>query len=608
MTNELHHEVRCLPQKPGVYVFSDDKKKILYIGKAKKLKNRVKSYFQKNRELTPSKQFMVSKIASIDFTVTDTENEALLLETSLIQKHKPPYNIMLKDDKYWQYIVIDKSGIWTQLKTVRRPEFNKKSDNVYFGPYTSGQAVKETIRTIKKIFPICLKPPREATPKNPKPCFNYHLGRCAGPCMGSVSPEDYSTVFDEIKQFIQGSRSDLIAKLKHKMKSHSDRQNFEAAGRVRDQIIALEKLDNKQKVVINTTLPIDIASTFYDGCNVSVNLFKIRDRKLTDKINTIIKNPHLTECEILEAFLEKYYSSTTDTPKQIIVGNKSRIQKTVLNIPITVAMRGKKAQLIKMGAINAKEYLDKKINNLVLPIKKNKSALNELKHALSLKKVPYRIETYDISNIYGKFAVGAMVVMENGLMKSSDYRKFKIKTLNTPDDPRMMAEMLERRLLHIVAKHSKNEISNKPTKNHGFDRVPDLIVIDGGRTQLNASLKILNKLGLRIPIIGLAKREEEIYTTNNDKLIKLDKSSLALKLLMLGRDEAHRFGITYHRATRNKASLESVLDTIPGIGQKTRSVLLKEFGSVDKIKSAPAHKLNNLIGPHKTSLIRKNIY
>ncbi len=591
----LNLTVEALPKNTGVYVFRDFKKKILYIGKAKNLKNRIRSYFRESADLSPAKHIMVGKIASIETTVTDNENEALLLETSLIQKHKPPYNIMLKDDKYWQYIVIDNEGPWKRLNTVRRPDFKKDSDTVYFGPYTSGRAVKETLRLIKKTFPICLKLPKSANPKKKYPCFNRHLNRCPGPCVGEITPEDYALLFGDIKRFLAGSRIELVRELEDHMTRHSESHNFESAARIRDQINALKKLDLKQKVVLQTDETLDIVSVYRDERLVAVNVFKVRDGKLLDKFNTTIKDTFHTDGEIIEAFLSRYYLATEDLPNTIIVGEKLPSSNAILDIPVTVSMRGKKAQLLKLGINNAREYLNQKqtfFDKNKRTTAEAEKALTELKAILKLSSLPHRIETYDISNIHGKHAVGAMVACENGTMKKTDYRKFRIKILNTPDDPGMMAEMLERRVKRFSS------------RDKSFSRKPDIIVIDGGRAQINASKQVLKKHGYdTIPIIGLAKKEEKIYTPDKKYAILLPKKSPALNVLKHGRDEAHRFGLNYHRSTRSSKTMESELDEINGIGPVTRKKLRKAFGSIEFIKKASKDDLIRIIGRNKADVL-----
>jgi excinuclease ABC subunit C len=596
----LYNKIKNLPQKPGVYQFFQNKEKILYIGKATNLKNRIRSYFQAAdradktlinadnlkpaKDLTPAKQRMVSQIANLEYTITDNEREALLLETNLIKKHKPPYNVILKDDKYWQYLILDYSHDWPDIYSSRRPDF-KKNKIIYFGPYTSGYAVKETLRLIKKIFPVCLKLPKNKSAR-PSPCFNYHLGRCLGPCVGKATSEQYSKVFDDIKKFITGNQTKLTKKLKIKMATFSQTKHFEAAGRIRDQIKALQKLEHRQKVVLNNNDSIDIISLYKEADKAAINLFKVRQGKLLDKFNSLVKTKEATDEEIVESFIEQYYTATTDLPQKIFTSYKLSFN-TVLNISIQQTLKGKKMQLVKLGTINAREYLLQRetfFDRSARLTASKQQALRELRDELKLPKHPHRIETYDISNIQGTLAVGSMVVFVDARAKKSEYRRFKIKLKHTPDDQAMMREVIQRRL--------KNKWQR-----------PDLIVVDGGITQLNAAATEIKKAKTKIPVISLAKKEEEIYMANK-KILKLSKRSLALQLLQQSRDEAHRFAIAHYRLRHKKQTLASGFDSLPGIGPKTQNLLKKKYKTLAQAKKASLKELTKLIGQQKAKIIK----
>ena len=594
MFKYLQQKLTTLPSKPGVYQFFNDKEKILYIGKAKSLKSRVRSYFTKSSDLTPAKQRMVSQIANLEYTITDNETEALLLETSLIKSHQPPYNVILKDDKYWQYIVLDYSDAWPQIYSSRRPDFakattgqpnfRKKSYLQYFGPYTSGYAVKETLRLIKKIFPVCLKLPKGKARSSA--CFNYHLGRCLGPCVGQTTPEEYAKIFDDIKKFITGNKAQLTKHLKAKMTNFSHTRHYEAAGRIRDQINALQKLASRQKVILNNNENIDIISLHREGRLAAINLFKVRQGKLLDKFNSIVKAGQACDEEIIESFIEQYYTVTCDLPQKIFSSYKLAFSQ-ILKIPVKQTIKGKKQQLAKLGKTNAQEHLKQQetfFDRSTRLAASRKKSLAELKDILKLSKFPKRIETYDISNIQGTLAVGSMVVFVNGQAKKSEYRRFKIKLKQTPDDVAMMREVIERRLKNNWQK-------------------PDLIVVDGGMTQLNAAVREIKKAKAKIPVIALAKKEEEIYLTNK-KTLKLAKRSPVLQLLQQGRDEAHRFAITHYRSRHSKKTLISAFDSLPGIGPKTQNKLLKKYKTLAQAKKTSLEELTRLIGQHKAKIIK----
>jgi excinuclease ABC subunit C len=590
MTKSLPIQVKQLPRLPGVYLLKDKQGKILYVGKAKNLRNRARSYFALTADLTPSKRSMVGLIEQIGFTVTDNEHEALLLETNLIKQQQPPYNVILKDDKYWQYIKLDKSTKWWRITAVRRLSREKaKAD--FFGPYTSGMTVKETLRLIKKIFPVCLGVQQsdgsDRKVVGARACFNYHLGRCPGACVGIVTAAEYNRVFADVKKFIKGAQQELLGKLRDKMSAAASWRHFEAAARIRDQIKALDKLRFKQKVVLINSENIDLLSLYRESEQACINVFRVRQGKLMDKFNSVLSMPAADEMEALESFAEQYYAKVTEPPDHIVVAMPLSIGR-IGQIPVKTVYRGKKAQLVKLGETNAREFLHQQETFFSRQHKRTESALVELQRTLRLKFKPQRIEAYDISNIQGKFATGAMVVFVAGEPIKPDYRKFRIKIEGEPNDLAMLGEMIKRRLKHIDEWPS-----------------PDLIVVDGGRGQLNATLRIIKTLKHEsIRIIALAKRKEEIYLPGKSRPLRLSKSSQALHLLQRMRDEAHRFALGYYRQRHSRASLSSVLDTISGIGPKTKKTLKAKYSSIDKIGKAPKDELTELIGPVKAAAIR----
>ncbi len=598
----MKFNIQNLPQSPGVYMYYNKSGSLLYVGKAKKLKNRVQSYFRKNADLTPAKQIMVQSIERIEHILTDTETEALLLETNLIKKYKPPYNILLKDDKDWQYIVIDYSKIWPELLIVRRPQLKRTSQIKAFGPYLSGIAVKDTVRLIKKIFHVCLNPPQKKNGHRVQRsfsrggCFYYHINRCLGPCVGAISKTEYTKMFKGIEAFLRGDRKTLVTKLKHDMHDLSTKKCFESAARMRDQLQALTKLDQKQKMVLTSSDTADIASIYRINNKGALNIFRVREGKVVGKFTMRFSaQEFLTDAEVLSELLDKYYQSTEDIPNEII-STIPISTRSINNIPILVTKHGKKAKLVSLGETNAKHTLEQTELTLTKGEASPEHQLVALQKALKIQKPINRIETYDISNIQGSFAVGAMVVSVGGIQKNNHYRIFGIKSKTTPDDPFMMYETLTRRLAHI---------NSKPSQDESLTSVPDLIVIDGGKTQLNSAVRALTEAGLDIPVISLAKKQEEIFIPNRKNPLTLLKTNPALKLIQRGRNEAHRFGITRYRKKHGKSLVTSMLNDIPKIGPKTSKALIKSFGSIEGISNASHEDIKKVIGSKKADIIKE---
>ncbi len=576
--------IQNIPLKPGVYIYKDDKGNILYIGKAKKLKSRVSSYFHQKANLSPTKKMMASKIKKIEYIITSSETEALLLETSLIKKHQPPYNIDLKDDKYFLYIKITVNEDFPRVFTVRRITKDRAK---YFGPFTSSLSVRETLRLLRKIFPHQNFP----KPKSPHQ-LKFLLNRYAK-LLGPSNKTEYQQSINKIIQFLKGDYNQILNDLKQKMRDASNKKQFEKAGNWRDKIFAINRIAEKQKVVSTKPTNEDIISLASESSVSAINLFNIRQGKLINKENFVLKNTiDQKQKDILQAFIEQYYSSSPDKPKQIILPiaptDKSLIEKT-FSFKIIVPQKGVKKQFINLGEENARDYLEQQKASWQREDEKSKDSLSEIKKLLKLKKNPNRIEIYDISNIQGISAVGSMVVFTNGQPNKKWYRKFKIKIIDQANDPAMMAEVLARRFQHI---NKKNE--NWPK--------PDLIILDGGKSQLNTVNKAIN---IKIPIIALAKKNEDIYQLNKKNPVNLKFNSPAFFLIQRMRDEAHRFAITFFRKSHQKSSLSSKLDEIPGIGPNTKKKLIKHFGSSQNALTAPQKELIKIIGKKLANNIKK---
>ena len=583
-------KVRTLPAKPGVYIFKNAKGSVLYVGKAISLKNRVGSYFQPSATLEASKKIMVSQIADLEYIIVDSETEALFLETTLIKRYHPPYNIVMRDDKYFVYIKINLAEDYPSVSLVRRLTKEKAR---FFGPYTSAKNVRLTLKHLKKIFPVktCKNKPEE-------PCFEYRLHRCAGHATSPTSQREYQEVVREFIHFFEGQSDEVLADLRRHMATASENLDYEKAAEARDRVAAIERVTERQKMILPTTENLDLISLIREHALASVNVFSFRGGKLINRNHFILKNIQAQENPaLLASFIEQYYAQSTDHPKCLYVRelpeNQTRIA-TLLRIRIKTAQRGKLAQLLKLGEENARDALAKSRAEDEASQTQLDQALADLMKYLRLPEFPRRIETYDISNIKGVNAVGSMVVFEAGRPKKTDYRKFIIKTVPGANDPAMLAEVLRRRFGHL------------DTTRPGAWPKPDLIILDGGKGQLNVARGVLAKLNrargvpaehsLNIPLAALAKRNEELYLPGKQNPVILPPDSPALYLVQRMRDEAHRFAIGFYRKTHRKKTITSQLDDIPGIGPKTKKKLLRVFGSVDGIRQASERALSTEVG------------
>ncbi len=613
---ELKDKVKEIPHKPGVYKFLGKEGAVLYVGKAKDLRSRVVQYFGKhdNRAQLP---FLMAEAVDLEYIVVNSELESLFLENTIIKQYMPPYNIMLRDDKNYAFIKIDYSTEIPQITYARKiftdssegPGRSTKKDK-YFGPYSSTAKIRKTLDFIRKVFPYCAN--KEI---GKRPCFYYYLHRCPGICVGAITMQEYEQQLDRICLFLSGRNSEIKKQLMRDMKGASKWKHFETAARLRDQLQAIEVLDERQIALFPQKVSWDFVSVYIDAISACVNVFKVREGKLIDKENFIYDNILGVQEDnrgplVQQAFLEMYYSQTTNLPQEIYTQFKldndplikillaSRVKETKAKrkIKLCVPTRSQKLKLIKLGVTNAEEYLRKWQRSQASNLDQIKEILENLKQLLNLPHTPRRIEGYDISNTQGTNPVGSMVVVKDGLATKSEYRKFKINVKSTPDDFMMMREMLTRRLSRV---NPENEKDKWP--------LPDLLVIDGGKGQLGVAVEVLEKLKLNIPVIGLAKRIEEIFLPHNPEPIVLPHEDPTLQLLQRLRDEAHRFGITFHRNLRSKQAVKSALDTIPGIGPKTKKLLKQKIGSVDKIRQTPISKLSELVGPAKAEQILKHL-
>ena len=586
----LDKKLKQIPMKPGVYLFRDFKNKVIYVGKAKILRNRVKSYFRKN-QTDVKVEVLVSKIIDIEWIITDTEVEALLLENNLIKEYYPKYNIALKDGKSYPFIRIT-NELFPQIFTTRNIV---KDGSKYFGPYTDGKRLKKTMKIINKIFPIrkCkYKIDRETIEnKKIKLCLQYQMGNCGGVCQGLVEEDEYKEMVDAIIRFLNGKTDNIIQKINRRMINASEDLEYEKAARYRNQLKILNQYNNKQNVIQVDFKSRDIIVASVMENDAVVVLFRLREGNLIGREKFYLKNIHDQKPTIvMKNFMRSYYSDTTFIPKEIFVNIEDEIElfeEYLLKIAehsvkIIKPERGEKAKLWTLAQKNAdmllKELMLQKLKLENEPTK----MVQALQEALNLSVPPIKVEGFDISHIQGKFTVASMVFFENGRPKKSEYRRYKIKSVDRSDDYASMKEVVYRRYKRLL---DENKM------------LPDLILIDGGKGQLNVAKKILDELDLHnMPIIGLAKRLEEVFIPGYSKAQNIPKASPAVILLRKIRDEAHRFAITYHRNKRDKDITKSILDITPGIGEKRKNILLKEFGSVKNLKKHSTKEISEKTG------------
>jgi excinuclease ABC subunit C len=592
-------ELRALPARPGVYLFKDKEGNVIYVGKAASLKSRVKSYFGSPSSLPSKIQRLVSNIHDFEFVVTDSEQEALILECNLIKKYTPRYNASLKDNKTFPYLKIDINEDWPVVCVTRRVQ---KDGARYFGPFASAGSVRKTLRLIKRLFPYrsCSK---RIDGKDKRPCLDYHIHQCLGPCVGAVNKEDYREVINQVVLFLQGKQELVLRELNARMKAAAQKLQFEKAALLRDQIDAIEEVIEGQRIAVKLKGEKDVIGLAQDETLAYVELFSIRNNKLIGQDHFIMEGTQGdSPGQVMTGFVKQYYSSASYIPSLILLQHPVD-EPTILSewlaqqrgskVELQVPQRGARKKLVDMVAENAVRGLE------LAQIKETKtevisSGLQELKSRLRLPRMPRRIECYDVSNIQGTLAVGSMIVLEKGWPKPAHYRRFRIKTIAGADDYAMIQETLRRRF--------KRGLSGEGT----WGIIPDLVLIDGGRGQLNAALEVRQELGLdSIPMASLAKENEDVFIPGDPRPVRIAKDSPALHVLQRARDEAHRFAVGYHRKLRSKEVIISALDKIPGIGPKRKTALLKKFGSIPAIKQASMEELNQTEGI--TSALAKKV-
>ena len=593
LTNNLVTEqLKQLPSGPGVYLMRDTEGNILYVGKAASLRHRVRSYFGTGQKLSPKIRRMVARVGDLDFFVTNSEQEALILELNLIKRYRPHFNVRLKDDKAFPYLMISLNEDWPRVYVTRRLEEN---GGRYFGPFASARSVRQTLKVLKGIFPFrsCS---RAITGNDLRPCLDYYIHHCLGPCVGIASQPEYAKVIKQVILFLEGKQGRVVKGLENQMEKAAEALDFEKAALLRDQIQAIDRVIEGQKIAATVRGEQDVIAFANDKDRACVQVFFIRSGKLIGRESFVLQGTTSEEPkQIMSSFIKQYYGSAPYVPPLILlqhpVEDKASIEnwlrsKRGARVQLQLPYRGNKKQLVKIVTENAEQGLQQlKIKQPATPSSLTE-ALAEIERELHLPRFPSRIECYDISNIQGMAAVGSMVVFEQGKPKSSHYRRFRIKTVSGANDYTMLQEVLRRRF-----KRSNLESSDASGPST-WTVLPDLVLIDGGKGQLSATLSVMEEAGAGlVPTASLAKENEEIFVPQQTEAIILPGSSPGLQLLQRLRDEAHRFALGYHQKIRKKATFTSVLDTIPGIGPNRKRALLKQFGSVRAIRQASTEEL-----------------
>jgi len=605
----LEEELKKLPDKPGVYIMHDKHDTIIYVGKAKILKNRVRQYFQSNKNHSAKVVQMVSHIAYFEYIVTDSELEALVLECNLIKEHRPKYNTMLKDDKSYPFI---KVTIGEEFPRVLFSRTMKHGTGKFFGPYTSAGAVKETIELLCKLYKV-----RTCSRRLPKdigkdrPCLNYHIGQCNAPCQGYVNKDEYKKNIDKVISFLNGNYSEIINELTDKMQDCSERMEYEEAARYRDLLISVKQIAQKQKITADDATDRDVIACAMDAEDAVVQVFFIRQGKLLGREHFHMKvATNDSRSGILSEFMKQYYGGTPYIPNVIMTQEEIEDAGTIADwlssrkkrkVTIITPKKGDKEKMVELAHKNALMVLTKDAEKIKLEEKRTTGAMKQIADWLGLASIR-RAEAYDISNTSGVESVGSMVVFEDGRPKKNDYRKFRIKTVKGPDDYKSMREVLTRRFTRGMRERAGEE------ETRGFAVYPDLIMMDGGRGQVNIALEVLDELHINIPVCGMVKDDNHntrgLYYNNVE--IPIDRHSEGFKLITRVQDEAHRFAIEYHRSLRSKKQVSSVLDEIEGIGPARRKALMKHFLDIDKIRNANVSELMEVDGI--TENVAQNIY
>ncbi|MCI0813521.1 MAG: excinuclease ABC subunit UvrC [Chloroflexi bacterium] len=598
--------LKALPAKPGVYIFKNANGRIIYVGKAALLRNRVRSYFGSTHAFEAKTRRLVAQIADIEFILTGSEQEALLLEATLVKRHQPFYNVRLKDDKHYPYLKIDVTEDWPRVQITRRIG---SDGSRYFGPFASAGSVRRTLDLVKKLFPwrSCTK---EITGDDPRPCLEYFIHRCIGPCASLCSKEEYDTVIRQTIMFLEGRTDEITRDLRRQMQKASADLEYERAARLRDQVQAIDRTTERQVMEVRDRTDMDVFGLAREEQEAYVQVFFVRKGLLIGRdIFQLDGTVDETDAEILRSFVEQFYESAPYVPARVLLPVKIDDADLIAQwltqrrgerpngrragaVRVMVPTRGEKRMLVQRAVDNARESLQQARAKWMADRGKTDEALQQLQDELELPSLPKRIECYDISNIQGTSAVGSMVVFEDGTPKKSEYRRFRIKGVDGQNDFAMMQEVLRRRFWR-ARRQSQEEGANEGGEyDESFGAMPDFVIVDGGKGQVSAAHDAMRNLGIgHIPLAGLAKRFEELFVVGVSEPVVLDRKSQALYLVQRIRDEAHRFAITYHRNVRKKSGLRSALDDVPGVGPKRKRALLRKFGSLKGVRDASADEI-----------------
>ena len=602
-------QARALPDRPGVYLMKDARGEVLYVGKAKRLRSRVRSYFGSGRSMEPRLRALVGQIAAIDHVVTANEAEALLLEATLVKRHQPLYNVRLKDDKHYPYLKVDVQHDWPRVTITRRIEDDGAR---YFGPYASAGSVRRTLDVVKKLFPwrSCSK---EITGDDPRPCLDYYIKRCIAPCTSYCTREEYAAVIGQTLLFLEGRSGEVLRGVEAEMRAAADGLEFERAARLRDRAEAIRRVTERQRMATTSPLDADVFALAREGGEACVQVFFVRGPVVadTDSFSLAGAGEDASDAEVLGAFLAQFFESATYVPRSLLLSHapadREQLRAALRErrggaVDVAVPERGELRALVAAAEENAREALAMHRVRWLADRDKTSAALSTLQDELDLPSRPRRIECYDISTNQGSDTVASMVVFEDGAPRTAEYRRFRIRNVEGQDDFASMREVLSRRFARL-ARARRGEDAAAPEDAAGDDadggedaspwaRAPDLVVIDGGKGQLGAALDAMRDLGLGdVPACGLAKREEEVFVADVDGPIVLPRESQALYLLQRVRDEAHRFAVTYHRTLRGKRARRSALDAVPGVGPRRKRALLRRFGSVQALRAASAGEI-----------------
>jgi excinuclease ABC subunit C len=599
----VEDQLKRLPAKPGVYIFRDDRGDVLYVGKAKSLRPRVRSYFQASLDTRQAIAQLPRRVADIEVIVTGSEVEALHLEQNLVKRHRPPFNVRLRDDKSFPYIAVTVGDDFPRVMFTRE---RHRRGVTYFGPYANAKKVRETLDVLNRVFQY--RPCEGPKPGRHSgiPCLDYHIDRCHAPCVGYISKEDYGEIIDGVVNFLSGDTRTIERELEQKMQRAADEERFEEAARYRNRLFAVRRLTERQAVEKRSVGDVDVIGIAVDGDRATVQIFPLRGGRMIDRYGFHLDNVEGQEtAALLEAFCVEYYGSAPSVPPQIVVprdaGDVSALEgflseRRGSRVEVRAAERGEKRRLLELAEQNARLALESDSFQTEQKRLRRVESLEELREALNLESLPLRIECFDISNIQSTEPVGSMVVFQDGLPKKAHYRKFAIRGLDGQDDFAAMAQVIERRFARMrdVAEEEYDE---------GFAAVPNLVVIDGGKGQLSAALAAMQRFDLpRVAVISLAKRIEEVFLPGRPDPVVLDHHSPGLQLLQRIRDEAHRFAVGFHRQRRDARARESIFDTLEGVGPARRRALLRHFGSADRVVAASQEELEGVPGvPAKTA-------